>query len=417
MDADVRLRATNADSERDVFVGVARQVDVDEYLAGVAHDEVVDMSDPFTPVLQDRSGRSQVAPPASVGIWEVSATGSGTQQLDWEATRGQWAVVVMNADGRSGISTDLNIGAKAAFVLPTALLLLGIGSVFTVGAVALIVTGARSANDEIDLRTGDGATPWGDSQQPPSTVCLTARLDPELSRWMWLFKWVLAIPHVVVLAFLWVAFAVLTFVAFVSIVFTGRYPREIFDFNVGVMRWSWRVSYYAASGGLGTDRYPPFSLRPEPGDAATLDVRYPERLSRGLVWVKWFLAIPHLIVIALLMGGGIRWTSTNGVRFTSDAFDNAGGILGLLTLFAAIILLATDRYPRNLFDLIVGFNRWIFRTLAYVALMTDEYPPFRLDQGGDEPSAPHSPRGGPGPSTDEVEANPAHHHVGIADRE
>ncbi len=87
-----------------------------------------------------------------------------------------------------------------------------------------------------------------------------------------------------------------------AIVFTGRYPRGIFDFNVGVLRWSWRVTHYASTGGIGTDRYPPFSLQPEPGDPAHLDIAYPEQLSRGLVFVKWFLAIPHLIIVALLTG-------------------------------------------------------------------------------------------------------------------
>ncbi len=109
---------------------------------------------------------------------------------------------------------------------------------------------------------------------------LEARLDEPLSRWKWLVKWFLAIPHYVALVFLWVAFVLVTIAAFFAILFTGRYPRGMFEFNLGVMRWTWRVAYYATTG-LGTDRYPPFSLGPEPDYPATLDVEYPERCRSG----------------------------------------------------------------------------------------------------------------------------------------
>lgn len=214
-------------------------------------------------------------------------------------------------------------------------------------------------------------------------VRVDARLDSHLSRWLWLVKWFLSIPHYFVLAFLWTGFAVLSIVAFFAILITGRYPRVIFDLNLGIMRWGWRVSYYAYSA-LGTDRYPPFTLGEAPDYPAQLHVPYPEHLSRGLVLVKWWLlALPHLLIVGFLVGGG-AWFAMNS---NTDNYSwTGGGLIGLLVLIAAIILAVTGRYPRGLFDFILGLNRWVLRVAAYTALMTDAYPPFRLDVGGEDPA-------------------------------
>jgi Domain of unknown function (DUF4389) len=189
-------------------------------------------------------------------------------------------------------------------------------------------------------------------------VHVDARLDEPLSRWKWLVKWFLAIPHLIVLVFLWIAFVLVTIVAFFAILFTGRYPRGLFEFNVGVMRWTWRVSYYATTV-LGTDRYPPFSLGPEHDYPATLEVEYPERLSHWKPVVKWLFALPHWIVVAAFMG--------------------SPGAIGALTFVAALILIVKNEYPRNLHSLVLGMVRWVTRVCTYVALMRDEYPPFRLE--------------------------------------
>jgi hypothetical protein len=227
------------------------------------------------------------------------------------------------------------------------------------------------------------------SAAPDHPVRLGGSLDPGLSRWLWLVKWLLAIPHFIVLFFLIVAFVLLTIVAFFAILFTGRYPRSIFDFNVGVLRWAWRVDYYTY-GALGTDRYPPFTLKPVPDYPASIEVHYPERLSRGLVLVKWWLlAIPHYLVLGVFLGGG--WFGWNSGWDRDDEYWRGGGgpgLIALLVLFAAIALLFTTRYPRGIFDFVMGLNRWAFRVAAYAALMTDVYPPFRLDQGGEEPGFP-----------------------------
>ena len=231
-------------------------------------------------------------------------------------------------------------------------------------------------------------------------VRVDARLEPRLSRWLWLLKWLLAVPHYVVLFFLWVAFAVLSVCAFVAILVTGSYPRGIFDFNVGVLRWTWRVSFYAY-GSLGTDQYPPFTLNDVPSYPAHLEVRYPEHLSRGLVLVKWWLlAIPHYLVLAVFLGGG--WYATSSADSRSPALAGSG-LIGLLVLIAAVVLLFTGRYPQPIFDFVLGLNRWVLRVAAYVALMTDDYPPFRLDLGGTDPGRsqvdvapePHTPPGEP----------------------
>jgi hypothetical protein len=220
-----------------------------------------------------------------------------------------------------------------------------------------------------------------DTNRSPYPLQLTGELSPQLSRWLWLVKWLLAIPHFVVLFFLWIAFVVVSVVAFFAILFTGRYPRGLFDFNLGVLRWSWRVGFYSYSA-LGTDRYPPFTLKDVPDYPARLQVEYPETLSRGLVLIKWWLlALPQYLVVAVFVGGGwAAWTGADNFMWTS------GGLVGLLVLFAGVVLLFTGRYPKPLYDFVLGMNRWVYRVVSYAGLMTDAYPPFRLDMGGDEHS-------------------------------
>lgn len=215
-------------------------------------------------------------------------------------------------------------------------------------------------------------------QVPDRPVRLNAVLDTPLSRWLWLVKWILVVPHFVVLFFLWIAFVVVSVIAFFAILFTERYPRPLFGFNLGVLRWSWRVAYYSYSA-LGTDRYPPFSLGEEPGYPTRLDIVYPEHLSRGLVLVKWWLlAIPQYIVIGFFLGGvHLGWWT--------------GGLVAVLTVIAAVTMAFTEKYPRDLFALILGLDRWCLRVVAYAALMTDAYPPFRLDMGGMEPTGQEEP--------------------------
>jgi hypothetical protein len=397
--ATVRIEATSVDGEP-VFVGIGPSSRVDSWLAGVAHDEVTDVAgDPFSYQLTRRDGDPVAAPaPDEASFWAASATGSGTQTLDWNLEAGSWTVVVLNADGSPGVSVDLAPGGRFALLAPIAVALALFGLVLVVGGALFVVLGARTGTPPTP-RVAEAAVPGGVAATTP--VRLTGHLDPRLSRWLWLVKWLLAIPHFILLALLWVVFVVLTFGAFVSIAITGRYPRGLFDLNVGILRWTWRVQFYA-TGALGTDRYPPFSLE-HVDYPADLDVAYPERLSRGLVWVKsWLLAIPHLVILAILAGQWGWVMGENGIRFS------VGGLIGALTLAAALLLLFIGRYPTPLFDLVIGLNRWAYRVIAYVALMTDEYPPFRLDQGPEEPA----PTGGPVAPTSDEPQRPAEHGAG-----
>ena len=416
LDVDLRLTARPLVSGREVFLGVAPASSLTAYLKGVAHEQVVGIAggrngSASAAVLQATPGVSTVAAPTTQTFWTVSATGTGRQELAWRVTGGEWAAVIMNADGSPGVAVASTIGVRAGFLLPVALIMLGVGLVLTGIAVALVVRGASGSRPSASGTAMPPASSTGpsmtaapmtavplvgvpESQTPHpravSPVALDARLDEPLSRWLWLVKWFLAIPHYIVLGFLWFAFMVVSVIAFFAILFTGRYPRGLFEFNLGVLRWTWRVSYYASSGGLGTDRYPPFSLQAEPDYPARLDIAYPERLSRGLVLVKWWLlAIPHYLIVGLLIGGGSwAWTWARDIDGSSRLNVLSGGLLGLLVLVAGLSLLFAGHYPRALFDLVAGLNRWVYRVVAYAALMTDVYPPFQLDEGGAEVPLP-----------------------------
>jgi hypothetical protein len=199
------------------------------------------------------------------------------------------------------------------------------------------------------------------TQAVPYPVIVTGDLSAPPGRWLWLVKWLLAIPHWFVLISL-IIWAVLVWIfALFAILFTGKYPRGAFDYIVGVLRWCWRVSFYGYTV-LGTDKYPPFSLDHDPSYPADLDIVYPEKLSRGLVLVKWWLlAIPHYFIVGIFNGSG-----------------DGGGLTCLLAVVGAIANLFTGKYPEDIFKLVVGLNRWSFRVYGYTALVTDAYPPFRL---------------------------------------
>jgi len=373
---DLTVRFNVAGLDDDVFLGIGPGSDVDAYLGAATHDEVSEIRSGEPVRYRRYDGDSAVEPPGEQDFWVAETSGAGVQELVWDVTEGRWVVVLMNSDGSPGVVADVAIGAKSGVILPVGITMLGFGLLLFVIAVVIVVLAAVVGRSGEPLAASAGRPP---AAEP---VWVEAAIDEPLSQWLWLVKWFLAIPHFFVLFFLWIAFAFVTFIAWWAILFTARYPERLFRFNVGVIRWTWRVTCYAGPGGLGTDRYPPFTLDDVPDYPARFDVVYPERLSRGLIFVKsWLLAIPHYLVVALFVGGTYAWA---GDRYWTGPAA-AGGLIGVLVFIAAVILLFTRRYPQSLFDLIIGLNRWVLRVEAYVLLMTDQYPPFRLDQGGSEP--------------------------------
>ena len=381
-----------------IFLGVGPRAQVQRFLAGVPHAVITDLDfDPFRATYSPQLGRRLPEPPGGEAFWAARASGPGEQTLTWDVEDGNWQIVAMNPDGSPRVAVDASAGVKISWLLGLTIGALVLGVLLLGGGVTMVVfcgrgprapPGPPAAPGEPEEGTAVaavGAPPPAGGPPLRHPVDVTGDLDPGLSRWLWLVKWILLIPHYIVLFFLWIAYFFVAVIAFFAILFTGRYPRELFEFNLGVLRWTWRVGYYGYSA-LATDRYPPFSLErtDHPGE---LDVPYPERLSRGLVLVKWWLlAIPQYIVIAILAGnwgwgwGWGDWGWWGGGWSTHIWGPSGGGLIAILVLFAAIALLFTGRYPRGLFDLIVAFNRWVFRVIAYASLMRDEYPPFTLER-------------------------------------
>jgi uncharacterized protein DUF4389 len=376
----VRFHATGTGG-KDVFIGIAPASAVNAYLRGVGHATVDNVEvDPFRVSYDETAGGAPKSSPGDADFWTASAEGPGRQTITWTVRGGSWSVVLMNADASQGVAARVAVGAEADSLLAFAIVILiaGILALLAGGLLLWLAFRRRGAEAPAPALAEVVAA-------PDVPVGVRGEYDPGTSRALWLVKWLLLLPHYVVLVFLWIAFFVLTVITFFAILITGRYPRGIFDFNLGVLRWTWRVMFYGYWA-LGTDRYPPFSLGPEPGYPATLDIAYPEEgLSRGLVLVKWWLLVlPQYVLVGIFVGGwGWGWHGHGWAWW-----GWSGGLVELLAVFAAVALLFTRRYPPGIFDFVLGLDRWVFRVTAYASLMTDRYPPFRLDQGPTEPGAP-----------------------------
>jgi len=192
-----------------------------------------------------------------------------------------------------------------------------------------------------------------DPAGPPSPdhpARLEIAYPAELNRWLPLVKWLLVIPHLIVLAFVALGAFFVAIFAFFAVLFTGRWPRGAFDYMVGTFRWAYRVSAYFH---LMVDAYPPFSMADDPNYPARLNIEYPERVDNWRPLVQWLLAIPYLII-----AGVLYW------------------LTGILTVVAFFMILFTKRIPREMFDLMVPGLRWQLRGNAYAYFLTNRYPPF-----------------------------------------
>ncbi len=195
------------------------------------------------------------------------------------------------------------------------------------------------------------STATGTTDAPEYPLRLDVEYPEALNRWLVLVKWLLAIPHMLIVYALLSVASVIHFIAFFAILFTTKYPQSLFDFVVNIYRWQANLYAYV---GLMRDEYPPFSW--EPGQyPVTFEIDYPQELNRWLPLVKWLLALPHYVVLFFL---GI-----------------AAFVVWVIAFFA---ILFTATYPRGMFDFLVGVLRWSNRVNAYVYLMRDEYPPFSL---------------------------------------
>ncbi|GEM_PF-185461 len=175
----------------------------------------------------------------------------------------------------------------------------------------------------------------------------------------------LILPHALLLGIFGIAAAVLQFLAFWVILFTGRYPESWFEFQVKYMRWNLRLT--ARIFNL-ADGYPAFGLNAT-DDNVTFEVPYPEKISRGLTLVRGlfgfiYVMIPHGIILSLL--------------------NVAVSLLSFIAFFA---ILFTGKHPKGMFDFVVYFLRWNQRVSLYLGHMTDTYPPF----SGDPDPAPATP--------------------------
>jgi hypothetical protein len=187
----------------------------------------------------------------------------------------------------------------------------------------------------------------------PGELMFDVERPPHLSRLLIFVKWLLAIPHFIVLGLMNIVVTYIIWpISWIAILILGRYPLSMWNFTLGYLRWQANVNAYVL---LQRDEYPPFSMDPRQYPVQ-FEMEYPLHLSRLLIFVKWLLIIPSAFVFAFVAIAGF-----------------------FVLIIAWFAILFTGRFPEGMFNFITGMTRWSYRLSSYALLLTDKYPGFSLD--------------------------------------
>ena len=181
-------------------------------------------------------------------------------------------------------------------------------------------------------------------------VRLEASRQAEYNRFLPLIKWLIALPHYIVLLFLGIGALFAVLIAFFAVLITGRYPRGLWDYVTGVHRWAMRVVAYVF---LLTDEYPPFSLEDDPAYPVRVEFDYPEHVNRWRPLVHWLLILPYAFVAGILFY-----------------------VAEIVAFIGIFVILFTANLPQGMFNLILNPMRWQLRSNAYGGFVVTRYPPF-----------------------------------------
>jgi len=375
--ATIKVKASNDNPSKQVFIGIAEKSDVEDYLDGVEYDEITGFRiHPYDVDYKKHTGSSVPEAPDSPDIrdiWTEWVVGNGTQTLEWEIESGSWVLVLMNADGSAGIDLSGSVGIKAPWIFGLGIGLLAGGAVVLILGVLMIYFAARrpmagggTMGPVPPISDGDTTT-TENLNAYPATFSVDYP-DKSLNRLTTFFRLIMIIPIAIILSlvngtiwgeahgsnYLFAAGGILFLPLVLMLLFRQKYPRWWFDWNVALTKFMARVYAYLA---LLRDEYP----STDEEQAVHIEIAYPDAkrdLNRWLPLVKWFLAIPHYIVLFFL---------------------NIAVFVCLVIAWFAILF--TGRYPRGLFDFVVGLFRWHLRVAAYAFLLTtDRYPPFSFSE-------------------------------------